>query len=138
MSEIAAVQEPGLLDRIHWGADGLVPAVVQHSGDRSVLLVGSMNRAALARTLAEGRLWLWSRSRSALWCKGATSGHFQQVDGIYVNCEQNSLLLHVTPRGPICHAGYATCFYRQADPDGTLTVVADRQFDPAAVYGATT
>ncbi|MDQ2806186.1 MAG: phosphoribosyl-AMP cyclohydrolase, partial [Chloroflexota bacterium] len=127
----------GLLAVIHWGADGLVLAVVQHSGDRSVLLVGSMNRDALARTLIEGRLWLWSRSRGELWCKGATSGHFQQVDKIYVNCEQNSLLLQVTPLGPICHAGYATCYYRQVAPDGTLTVVTARQFDPAAVYDLT-
>ncbi len=137
MNDTAVAQEPGLLAVIHWGADGLVPAVVQHSGDHSVLLVGSMNRAALARTLAEGRLWLWSRSRAELWCKGATSGHFQQVDAIYVNCEQNSLLLQVTPRGPICHAGYATCYYRQAAPDGTLTVVAVPQFDPASVYRPT-
>ena len=137
MSDTTAVQEPGLLAVIHWGADGLVPAVVQHSGDHSVLLVGSMNRAALAQTLAEGRLWLWSRSRGELWCKGATSGHFQQVDRIYVNCEENSLLIRVTPHGPICHAGYATCYYRQAAPDGTLTVVTEQQFEPAAVYGQT-
>lgn len=137
MSDQAAVQEPDLLAVIHWDADGLVPAVVQHSSDRSVLLIGSMNRAALARTLAEGRLWLWSRSRGELWCKGATSGHYQQVDGIYINCEQNSLLLQVTPFGPICHAGYATCYYRQADSDGTLTVIAAQQFDPAVVYRQT-
>jgi phosphoribosyl-AMP cyclohydrolase len=126
---------PGLLTVVRFGADGLVPVVVQHSGDRSVLLVGSMNREALARTLAEDRLWLWSRSRSHLWLKGETSGHFQQVDNIYVNCELNSLLVQVTPRGPVCHDGYATCFYRRAAPDGTLAVIAERQFDPAQVYG---
>ncbi len=126
---------PALLDRIHWDANGLVPAVVQHSGNHSVLLVGSMNREALSRTLSQSRLWLWSRSRHELWLKGATSGHFQQVVGIYVNCEENSLLVQVIPRGPVCHAGYATCYYRQAAPDGTLTVIADRQFDPATVYG---
>ena len=135
MSAPMGETEPGLVAVIHWGADGLIPVVVQHSGDGSVLLVGSMNRVALAHTLAEGRLWLWSRSRGELWLKGATSGHYQQVDAIYVNCEMNSLLVQVTPLGPICHTGYATCFYRRAAPDGTLTPSAVRQFDPAAVYG---
>lgn len=134
MSAAPAVPAPGLLAVVRFGADGLLPVVVQHSGDLSVLLVGSMNREALARTLAEGRLWLWSRSRGQLWLKGETSGHFQQVDNIYVNCELNSLLVQVTPHGPVCHDGYATCFYRRAAPDGTLAVIAEQQFDPAIIY----
>ena len=110
----------GLLDRLGFGADGLVPVVVQATAGGAVLLVGSMNREALARTLTTGQLWLWSRSRGRLWLKGETSGNFQQVDGIYVNCELNSLLVQVTSRGPICHTGHATCFYRRAAADGTL------------------
>ena len=108
--------------------------VVQATDTKDVLLVGSMNREALARTFNEGRLWLWSRGRGQLWLKGETSGHYQQVDAVYVNCEANSLLVHVTSLGPVCHAGYGTCFYRRATHEGGLEVVAPRLFDPAAVY----
>jgi phosphoribosyl-AMP cyclohydrolase len=127
---------PGLLEVVRFGADGLVPVVVQATGDQQVLLVGSMNREALARTLESGRLWLWSRSRNQLWLKGETSGHYQQVDAVYINCELNSLLVEVTSLGPICHEGYATCFYRRAYPTGELETVAARAFDPGMVYPA--
>jgi len=121
-------------DTVAWSADGLAPVVVQATGTKDVLLVGSMNREALARTLREGRLWLWSRGRGRLWLKGETSGHYQDVDAVYLNCEANSLLVQVTSRGPVCHAGYGTCFYRRATQEGGLEVVAPRLFDPAAVY----
>ena len=114
----------GLVDVVRWGADGLVPVVVQASAGGQVLLVGSMNREALARTLSSERLWLWSRSRGQLWLKGETSGNFQQIDEIYVNCELNSLLVQVTSLGPICHTGHTTCFYRRAHADGRLEPVA--------------
>jgi phosphoribosyl-AMP cyclohydrolase len=134
--EPQAAQAPGLLEVVRFGADGLVPVVVQAGVDRQVLLVGSMNREALARTLTSGRLWLWSRSRNQLWLKGETSGHYQQVDAVYINCELNSLLVQVTSLGPICHEGYATCFYRRAHATGELETVAARAFDPGAVYPA--
>ncbi|HUS16509.1 MAG TPA: phosphoribosyl-AMP cyclohydrolase, partial [Chloroflexia bacterium] len=86
---------PALLSQLRFGPDGLLPVVVQASGDAAVLLVGSMNAEALTRTVDSGRLWLWSRSRGRLWLKGETSGHFQRVDAIYVNCEQSSLLVRV-------------------------------------------
>ena len=127
---------PGLLRVVRFGTDGVVPVVVQATADRQVLLVGSMNRDALARTVTSGRLWLWSRSRGQLWLKGETSGHYQQVDAIYINCESNSLLVQVTSLGPICHEGYATCFYRRAHPTGELETVATREFDPGSVYPA--
>jgi phosphoribosyl-AMP cyclohydrolase len=131
----AALPPPAFADGITWGADGLAPVVVQATDSKEVLLVGSMNREALARTLQEGRLWLWSRARGQLWLKGETSGHYQQVDAVYVNCEANSLLVQVSSLGPACHAGYGTCFYRRATSEGALAVVAPRLFDPAAVYG---
>jgi phosphoribosyl-AMP cyclohydrolase len=127
---------PGLPAVVRFGMDRLVPVVVQASGDRQVLLVGSMNREALARTLESGRLWLWSRSRGQLWLKGETSGHYQQIDAIYINCELNSLLVQVTSLGPICHEGYATCFYRRARATGELETIQAREFDPGAVYPA--
>lgn len=129
--------EPATDLPIRFGEDGLVPAVIQDSATKSVLMVAFMNEAALAATCATGRVHFWSRSRQKLWRKGETSGHEQLVDEIYVNCDQNSLLLMVRQIGAVCHDGYDTCFYRRLEADGTLTVTRERSFDPATVYGAT-
>ncbi len=120
---------------LRWGPDDLIPAVVQDVASGDVLMVGFMNEAALAATRATGRTHFWSRSRGRLWRKGETSGHEQVVEGIYVNCEANSLLLKVRQVGAVCHDGYATCYYRRLEDDGTLAVVGGRAFDPVAVYG---
>lgn len=120
---------------VRFGPDGLVPVAVQDAASGAVLMLAFMNREALAATRATGEAHYWSRSRNALWHKGATSGHVQQVEAIHVNCEQNSLLLRVRQQGAVCHEGYPTCYYRRLEPDGTLAVVAERAFDPATVYG---
>lgn len=120
---------------LNFGRDGLIPAVIQDTESGAVLMVGFMNEAALAATRATGRTHFWSRSRGKLWRKGETSGHEQVVEEIYVNCEQNSLLVTVRQIGAVCHDGYATCYYRRLEPDNELTVVHERVFDPAAVYG---
>ncbi len=120
-------------------AAGLVPVVAQDAATSEVLLVAYMNAEALARTLAEGILVLWSRSRGRLWRKGEQSGHVLRVQELRVNCEGNSLLARVALEGPgACHEGYRSCYYRrlEADSDGTLraTVVESRVFDPATAY----
>lgn len=120
---------------IVFGADGLVPAVITDSGTGGVLMVGFMNAEALRRTRETGYVHFWSRSRQALWKKGETSGHVQEVQQIAVNCERNSLLIEVAQTGAVCHDGYPTCFYRHLEPDDTLTTIRDRWFDPADVYG---
>jgi phosphoribosyl-AMP cyclohydrolase len=120
---------------VRFGADGLAPVVVQDAVTGDVLMLAYMNDDALRLTYETGRAHYWSRGRNALWRKGETSGHEQLVDEIRVNCEQNSLLLLVRQVGAVCHAGYATCFYRRAEADGSLTVVRERSFDPSAVYG---
>ena len=121
--------------RLRFGADGLAPVVVQDAVTGDVLMLAYMNDEALRLTHETGRAHYWSRGRNALWRKGETSGHEQVVDEIRVNCEQNSLLLIVRQVGAVCHEGYATCFYRRAAPDGSLTVVREREFDPSVVYG---
>jgi phosphoribosyl-AMP cyclohydrolase len=128
MSDLAA-------QSVHFGADGLAPVVVQDAVSGDVLMLAYMNEDALRLTHETGRAHYWSRSRNALWRKGETSGHEQVVDEIRVNCEQNSLLLLVRQVGAVCHEGYQTCFYRRAAPDGSLTVVRERSFDPSVVYG---
>ncbi len=116
--------------------DGVVPVVVQESTTGDVLMLAFMNPEALRLTWETGFAHYWSRSRNALWKKGGTSGHVQRVEEMRINCEQNSLLLQVRQEGAVCHDGYATCFYRRIEQDGTLTVVRERSFDPADVYGA--
>lgn len=120
---------------IRWGNDGLIPAVAQDATTGDVLMVGFVNAAALAASRATGVAHYWSRSRQTLWRKGETSGNEQEIVSIAVNCEQNSLLLTVRQRGAVCHDGYPTCFYRRLEADNGLTVVRDRTFDPASVYG---
>jgi phosphoribosyl-AMP cyclohydrolase len=120
---------------VAFDADGLAPVVVQDAVTGDVLMVATMNAEALRLTRETGRAHYWSRGRRCLWRKGETSGHEQIVDEIRVNCERNSLLLLVRQLGAVCHDGYATCYYRRLEPDGTLTLVRDQVFDPAAVYG---
>jgi phosphoribosyl-AMP cyclohydrolase len=136
MSEQEIAGEPFT---VAFDANGLVPVVAQDAESGEVLLVAFMNTAALERTLAEGILVLWSRSRGALWRKGEQSGNVLRVRELRVNCEGNSLLARVTLDGAgACHEGYRSCYYRrlEASPDGALraTIVAPRVFDPAVVY----
>jgi phosphoribosyl-ATP pyrophosphohydrolase/phosphoribosyl-AMP cyclohydrolase len=105
--------QPATIDQVRFDGDGLVPAVIQDADSGRVLTVAYMNRDALERTLAEGQTWLWSRSRSALWHKGATSGNTQQVRGVFVDCDTDAILVLVEPAGPACHTGARTCFFAQ-------------------------
>ena len=97
---------------IRWDERGLVPAVVQDAVSGQVLMLAYMNSESLERTLETGEAWFWSRSRQALWHKGATSGSTQQVAEIRYDCDADTLLLRVHPRGPACHTGSYTCFFR--------------------------
>lgn len=89
---------------------GLVPAVVQDARTREVLTLAYMNEESLRRTLSEGETWFWSRSRSELWHKGATSGHTQRVVDVRLDCDADALVVLVEPRGPACHTGAVSCF----------------------------
>lgn len=120
---------------INWPEDGLIPAVIQNDATLAVLMVGFMNAESLQRTIDSGEVHFWSRSRNELWHKGGSSGHVQKVRGIFVNCDQNSLLIKVEQIGAVCHDGYDTCYYRELLPDGSLEATRDRLFDPRDVYG---
>jgi phosphoribosyl-AMP cyclohydrolase / phosphoribosyl-ATP pyrophosphohydrolase len=91
---------------------GLVPAIVQDAAGGEVLMLAYMNRESLALTLESGETWFWSRSRAELWHKGATSGNSQRVVSVSVDCDGDALLVRVEPRGPACHTGERTCFFR--------------------------
>ncbi|MEJ2707988.1 MAG: phosphoribosyl-AMP cyclohydrolase [Anaerolineales bacterium] len=96
-----------------YDARGLVPAIVQDAESKQVLMLAYMNAEALQRTLASGQAHFWSRSRQELWHKGATSGNFQEVVELRIDCDADTLLLLVKPAGPACHTGNTTCFYRK-------------------------
>ena len=93
---------------------GLVPAVVQDARTREVLTLAYMNEESLRRTLQEGETWFWSRSRSELWHKGATSGNTQRVVEVRADCDSDALVILVEPRGPACHTGARSCFGSEA------------------------
>ena len=90
--------------------NGLVPAIVQDASSGAVLMLGYMNREALAATEATGRVTFWSRSKGRLWTKGETSGHFLEVCSIRADCDRDTLLILAQPAGPACHLGTATCW----------------------------
>ena len=100
-----------LLALVKYDADGLVPAIVQDVSNNEVLMLAYMNAQSLALTLSTGKATFWSRSRNELWVKGATSGHFQEVHSVSLDCDGDALLLKVTQTGVACHTGDRTCFH---------------------------
>ncbi len=90
--------------------EGLVPAIVQDAHTLQVLMLGYMNREALAHTLRTGRVTFFSRSRQRLWTKGETSGHYLELQAILHDCDRDTLLIKARPHGPTCHTGTDTCF----------------------------
>ena len=103
--------DPQLAARLDWAkGDGLVPAIVQHALSGSVLMLGYMNREALAATLERGRAVFYSRTRQRLWEKGETSGHSLSVQAVRTDCDADALLISALPNGPVCHNGTASCF----------------------------
>ena len=91
---------------------GLVPVIVQDFKTGEVLMLAYMNEESLRRTIETGTTWFWSRSRQEFWNKGATSGHFQYVKNISIDCDGDTLLIKVDQVGAACHTGSKSCFYR--------------------------
>ncbi len=112
-----------VLGRVKFGEDGLLPAIIQQDGTREVLMLGYMNEEALRRTLTEGRVTFWSRSRQEFWRKGDTSGNRQYVRGAALDCDADALLVTVDQHGPACHTGAHACF--DVDPLEPSVGVAD-------------
>ena len=89
----------------------LIPAIVQDVSSKEVLMLAYMNSESLSLSLSTGKATYWSRSRNELWVKGATSGHFQQVHSVTLDCDADALLIKVTQTGVACHTGDRTCFH---------------------------
>ena len=105
-----------LSEEVKFGANGLVPAIVQDAETDQVLTLVYMNAESLQLTLETKETHFWSRSRKELWHKGATSGNIQKVVEVRVDCDADSLLIRVQPAGPACHTGEQSCFYRELRP----------------------
>jgi phosphoribosyl-AMP cyclohydrolase len=114
-------REEGATFAPRFDANGLLTAVVTDAGDGALLMVAHMNEEALKLTLETGIAHYWSRSRRSLWKKGETSGNFQRVVELRVDCDQDALWLKVAVAGDgaTCHTGRRSCFYRILDADGT-------------------
>ena len=96
---------------------GLIPAIVQDANTREVLTLAYMNAESIARTLTTKETWFWSRSRNALWHKGETSGNTQRVIDLFLDCDQDALVVLVEPAGPACHTGERSCFYNSIESE---------------------
>lgn len=93
--------------------NGLIPAIVQDVKTGDVLMLGFMNKEAWEKTLKIGKVTFWSRTRNQLWTKGETSGNFLIVKKIYLDCDQDSVLIKAEAKGPICHTGEKSCFFEE-------------------------
>jgi phosphoribosyl-AMP cyclohydrolase len=109
-------RSPVALDGLRFDERGLVPVIVQDADSNALLMVAWANREALERTIAEGRMVYWSRSRQELWRKGDTSGHVQHWEELKVDCDADVLLARVHQTGAACHTGERSCFFRDLRP----------------------
>jgi phosphoribosyl-AMP cyclohydrolase len=127
MSDVAGV--------LQFDAEGLIPAIAQQHDTGQVLMLAWMNREAVEETLATGRVCYWSRSRRRLWRKGETSGQWQRLVEMRLDCDNDALLLKVDQQGVACHTGRRTCFFHRVE-DGRVEIAEPVLVDPATLYGS--
>ncbi|MCX7841915.1 MAG: bifunctional phosphoribosyl-AMP cyclohydrolase/phosphoribosyl-ATP diphosphatase HisIE [Clostridia bacterium] len=107
-----------ILKEVKFDDKGLVPVITQDARTDEVLMMAYANKEAVEKTLETGKVHYWSRSRSKLWLKGETSGHFQHVKSIALDCDGDTLLIKAEQKGAACHTGHHSCFYRKLDAEG--------------------
>lgn len=122
-----------ILKDIKFDGNGLVPAIVQDYKTNEVLMMAYMNSEALEKSLETGKAHYWSRSRQKLWCKGETSGHYQHIKSISMDCDCDALLLKVEQVEAACHTGHYSCFYRELEKND-LKETSEPVFDAEKVY----
>ena len=129
------MEADAVLAALRFNGDGLVAAVAQQHDTGEVLMLAWMNAAAVAETLATGRVCYWSRSRAAPWRKGETSGQTQRLVELRVDCDGDAVLLLVDQHGVACHTGRRSCFYR-ATRDGALEEISQPLVDAEVLYAS--
>ncbi len=122
-----------LLDELKFDDNELIPAIIQDVNNNEILMLAYMNKESLIKTLDSNKTHFWSRSRKQFWLKGETSGHTQEVKEIYVDCDQDTILIKVEQKVAACHKGYRSCFYRKIQGD-TLAITGEKVFDEEKVY----
>lgn len=123
-----------ILHEVSFDEKGLVPVIVQEYQSGEVLMMAYMNEYALIKTMETGIMHYWSRSRQKLWLKGETSGHYQYVKSMFIDCDGDTLLVKVEQKGAACHTGHYTCFYREIIK-GNIKEAYCKVFDEERVYG---
>jgi phosphoribosyl-AMP cyclohydrolase len=123
------------LNEVAWNNEGLIPAIAQEADTGQVLMLAWMNREALEMTARSGHAVYWSRSRKRLWHKGERSGHEQTVKAIYLDCDNDTVLLQVEQKGDIaCHTGHRRCFFKRLEESSWATVEPVLEH-PDDIYG---
>jgi phosphoribosyl-AMP cyclohydrolase len=122
------------IERLKYDADGLIPAVCVDADSKQVLMVAYMDASALIETVRSGKTHFWSRSRKKRWMKGESSGHVQEVRAVYIDCDEDTVVIEVAQHGAACHEGYYSCFFRKLNDAGQWEVIAEKVFDPDKVY----
>ena len=112
-----------VLQQLAFNDQGLIPVITQDAHSHQVLMHAWMNLEALTATLTTQRMTYWSRSRQSLWKKGETSGHFQTLVDMSIDCDGDTILCRVNQTGPACHTGRPSCFYLAVDPDSKTVIV---------------
>ncbi len=116
--------------------NGIIPVIIQDFESGKILMLGFMNEEAFQKTLETSLVHFYSRTRKKIWLKGETSKHYLRLKEIYVDCDNDTLLLKVKPEGPVCHEGYFSCFYKRFNPEkNELEIVEKKLFNPEEVYG---
>ena len=123
-----------LLERVSFNKEGLLPVIVQDISRGEVLMMAWMSREALKKTIASGKAYFWSRSRKKLWLKGESSGHYQLVREMWIDCDEDTLLIKVEQIKAACHKGYKSCFFRKINKEGKLELIGEKVFEPGKVY----
>lgn len=123
-----------ILKEIKFDEKGLVPVVTQDYKTNEVLMLAYMNEEAFNKSMETGLAYYWSRSRNKLWLKGETSGHFQNIKSINIDCDGDTLLIKVEQKEAACHTGHYSCFYRELNKAGVESV-SEKVFDENKVYG---
>ncbi|MGF1739854.1 bifunctional phosphoribosyl-AMP cyclohydrolase/phosphoribosyl-ATP diphosphatase HisIE [Vibrio profundum] len=140
-----AVDSNTLIEKIDWDkVDGLVPAIIQDYRSSQVLMMGYLNQEALVQTCQTQRVTFFSRSKQRLWTKGETSGNYLNLKGISIDCDNDTLLVQVVPKGPTCHIGTTTCWGDSLQQESQMvwlsqleSLIAERKnADPESSYTA--
>jgi len=129
-------QKMNFLKEVLFDSRGLVPVIIQDIKTNEVLMHAWMNEEALRKTVVTEKTYFWSRSRKRLWLKGESSGHYQLVKEIYIDCDRDTLLIKVEQIKGACHLGYKSCFFRKLIKKEEWKTVKERVFEPKEVYSS--